>query len=255
MVSFGSPGFAVLCVTFLTSLVRSQSASDLYGTWSSKSNQVFTGPGFFDPTEELLIEPSLPGISYSFTEDGFFEEASYRVVGNARDHKCPTAVMTFQHGTYKIEANGTLVLTPFGVDGRQLVSEPCKDGGKSTYVRYNQVETFNGFTVQIDPYHGKYTLQLYQFDGAPLQPLYLAYRPPQMLPTTTLNPTEAESPQVTDSSGNKFRKRSLRELVRRGLENKYKTNAVKKNILFDEALCWKIGASLIGLGSLIFFLV
>ena len=35
-------------------------------------------------------------------------------------------------------------------------------------------------------------LNLFQFDGAPQNPLWLAYSPtPQMLPTITLNPTEA----------------------------------------------------------------
>ena len=48
-------------------------SNSIYGTWSSKSNQVFTGPGFYDPVDELLIEPSLPGLSYSFTEDGWYE--------------------------------------------------------------------------------------------------------------------------------------------------------------------------------------
>ncbi|KAK7682999.1 hypothetical protein QCA50_014032 [Cerrena zonata] len=33
---------------------------ELVGTWSSKSNTVFTGPGFYDPVDELIIEPDLP---------------------------------------------------------------------------------------------------------------------------------------------------------------------------------------------------
>src|SRR5689334_16118379 len=34
-------------------------------------------------------------------------------------------------------------------------------------------------------------LDLYQFDGTPMNPLFLAYSPPQMLPTITMNPTKA----------------------------------------------------------------
>lgn len=34
-------------------------------------------------------------------------------------------------------------------------------------------------------------LDLYMFDGTPMNPLFLAYSPPQMLPTITMNPTEA----------------------------------------------------------------
>lgn len=85
-------------------------SNSIYGTWSSKSNQVFTGPGFYDPVDELLIEPSLPGLSYSFTEDGWYEEATYQVSGNPRNPTCPMASLIYQHGTYNISENGTLVL-------------------------------------------------------------------------------------------------------------------------------------------------
>ena len=39
-----------------------------------------------------------------------------------------------------------------------------------------------------DGYTGKTRLNLFKKDGSPLMPLYLAYSPPQMLPTSTLNP-------------------------------------------------------------------
>jgi hypothetical protein len=32
-------------------------------------------------------------------------------------------------------------------------------------------------------------LDLYQFDGTPMNPMFLAFSPPQMLPTVTMNPT------------------------------------------------------------------
>lgn len=38
--------------------------------------------GFYDPIKDRLIEPSHTGISYSFTEDGYFEEAQYRAIAN-----------------------------------------------------------------------------------------------------------------------------------------------------------------------------
>ncbi|CAI4035671.1 hypothetical protein SMKI_13G3220 [Saccharomyces mikatae IFO 1815] len=226
-------------------------SNSLYGTWSSKSNQVFTGPGFYDPVDELLIEPSLPGLSYSFTEDGWYEEATYQVSGNPRDPTCPKASLIYQHGTYNISENGTLTLNPIEVDGRQLFSDPCTDQGVSTYSRYNQTEIFKEYNVGIDPYHGIYTLQLYQFDGTPMQPLYLAYRPPMMLPTETLNPTSS-AVSTDDASSNK--KRSLRSLVRRSLENRHKTNAVKRestSFLTSNAI-WYISAGMLGVGSLLF---
>lgn len=45
------------------------------------------------------------------------------------------------------------------------------------------------YALSIDKFHNVPRLDLFQFDGSPQQPLYLAYSPPQMLPTTTLNPT------------------------------------------------------------------
>ncbi|KAL3233510.1 Protein ROT1 [Nakaseomyces bracarensis] len=233
-------------------------ASELVGTWSSKSNQVFTGPGFYDPIDELLIEPALPGISYSFTEDGWFEEATYQVSGNPRDPTCPKASLIFQHGTYELLDNGTLILNPIEVDGRQLFSDPCSDNGISTYTRYNQTETFKSWEMGVDPYHGIYRLQLYQFDGSPLPPLYLAYKPPMMLPTETLNPTDSSNAKATASSDDtsknvNLKKRSVREHVRRSLENRYKTNAVKQtNSVLNSNFFWYVSAALVGTGSIIF---
>ncbi|GMM31575.1 Rot1 protein [Martiniozyma asiatica (nom. inval.)] len=220
------------------------SDSSIVGTWSSKSNSVFTGPEFYDPVDELLIEPSLPGISYSFTSDGFFEEALYQVTPNPKNHSCATAVLIYQHGTYEQLDNGTLILTPFEIDGRQLLSQPCDDNGISTYTRYHQAEVFKGANVYVDPYHGRWRLDLIKSTGAYMQPLYLAYRPPQMLPTSTMNP-------VATGDGSTLKKRSLTEKVKRGLQNKYKTNAVKKSI--DHEFWWWVSASMMGVGGVMFF--
>ena len=55
---------------------------NLVGTWTTKSRKVFTGPGIYDPIKDKFIEPALPGISYSFTKDGFYEEVYYRAIEN-----------------------------------------------------------------------------------------------------------------------------------------------------------------------------
>lgn len=220
----------------------------IVGTWSSKSNTVFTGPGFYDPIDELLIEPALPGISYSFTEDGYFEEAIYQVTSNAKNHSCPAAALIYQHGSYEILSNGSLVLTPISVDGRQLLSEPCEDGGVSTYSRYEQTELFAEYAVVLDAYHGQYRLNLYEWDGTPVQPLYIAYKPPMMLPTITLNPTTStdNQPTVTGNS-----KRSLRNIIKRSFENKERTNAVRKSSLNVDFWWWS-SVGLISLGSVFY---
>ena len=107
-----------------------------------------------------MIEPPLTGISYSFTDDGFFEEAYYRAISNrplilvwnitwmmltygltAQEPACPKGIMQFQHGTFSKAANGSLTLTPFAVDGRQLLSDPCSYSN-AIYTRYNQTEVF-----------------------------------------------------------------------------------------------------------------
>lgn len=49
--------------------------------------------------------------------------------------------MQFQHGKYQESDNGSLVLTPFGVDGRQLISDPC-NSATAVYTRYIQQELF-----------------------------------------------------------------------------------------------------------------
>lgn len=118
--------------------------------------------------------------------------------------------MQWQHGAYTMFQNGSLLLDPIAVDGRQLVSDPCKlDIGM--YSRYNQSELFKvlppyyisdipltpiqSYAVSTDPYHNVRRLDLKAFDGAPLQPMYIAYNPPEMLPSKTLNPLTTEAPK------------------------------------------------------------
>lgn len=206
----------------------SENVQDLAGTWTSKSNSVFTGPGFYDPHDELLIEPDLPGISYSFTKDGFYEEALYRITSNPQNHSCATASITFQHGKYNLLTNGSIILTPVKEDGRQLFSEPCGENkDKSLYIKYFQPTWFKSFEIFLSDYHGRYVLQLNRFDGSKMQPLYLAYSPPLMLPTVPFT--------------KKFLKKntpSLSEKTKRSFENLFKTNAIKNNKKTQSDTLW-----------------
>jgi hypothetical protein len=45
------------------------------------------------------------------------------------------------------------------------------------------------YQVYTDPYTKLLRLDLYKFDGSPMNPMFQAYNPPQMLPTVTMNPT------------------------------------------------------------------
>ncbi|CAO2652747.1 Nn.00g021580.m01.CDS01 [Neocucurbitaria sp. VM-36] len=165
---------------------------DIVGTWNSKANSTMTGPGFYDPVNEKFTEPKHPGISYSFSADGNYEEAYYRAVANPQEPKCPKGIIQWQHGKFEKSANGSLKLHPIRVDGRQLYSDPCSFKS-AIYTRYNASETFQRYEVITDPYHNIPRLNLYKFDGSPLMPLYLAMSPPTMLPTTTLNPLTTQT--------------------------------------------------------------
>ncbi|MCJ1335587.1 Reversal of tor2 lethality [Bachmanniomyces sp. S44760] len=184
----------LLTGSVLISLATGQNNPDpqLTGTWSSKSRKVLTGPGFYDPVNDKMFEPELTGISYSFTDDGHYEEAYYRAISNPAQPQCPQGIMQWQHGEYTKNANGSLSLTPLSVDGRQLLSNPCAYSN-SIYTRYNQSELFAKFQVYTDPYHNVPRLDLFNFDGSPVNPMYLINKPPQMLPTQTLNPTASSS--------------------------------------------------------------
>ncbi|KAF1980505.1 hypothetical protein BU23DRAFT_548649 [Bimuria novae-zelandiae CBS 107.79] len=180
--------FSVAALLVGASFAAAQASfTDLVGTWSSKSNSTFTGPGFYDPVNEKFTEPKHTGISYSFSQDGHFEESYYRAIANPTRPNCPKGIMQWQHGSFKKLDNGSLLLEPIKVDGRQLYSDPCTYGN-AIYTRYNTTELFKGYEVLKDGYTGKQRLNLYKYDGSPLMPLYMAYTPPQMLPTTTLNP-------------------------------------------------------------------
>ncbi|EDK43179.1 conserved hypothetical protein [Lodderomyces elongisporus NRRL YB-4239] len=251
--------FLILIFALATFVAADPLMEELEGTWTSKSNTVFTGPGFYDPVEELLIEPDLPGISYSFTKDGHYEEALYRVVSNPKNHSCPVASVTYQHGTYEIASNGSVMLTPIAVDGRQLLSDPCNqdDPNVSTYSRYVQSTYFKTYQKYVDPYHGRWTLQIYQFDGSKMQPLYLAYKPPLMLPTYALNPTDAASEtdsELNDDDSSKSNSKSRRSRIKRSLENQYRTNAIRQT--HDESMdkYWWFSVACLGLGSAYMFL-
>ncbi|KAG8214836.1 chaperone for protein-folding within the ER, fungal-domain-containing protein [Butyriboletus roseoflavus] len=175
----------------------------LYGTWSSGSQNVITGPSFAQPANESFTYPPTTGMSYSFTSDGYYEIARYRMTGNGdrpfsflawtvyslrplapgTQPNCITGVMNWCHGTYDLVSNGSIVLHPFG-DGYQQIQDPCAP--VSNFIEnYNDTELYVMWMIYQDAVRG-YTLQLYQFDGTPLPPLWLVSTQPNMLPTQAL---------------------------------------------------------------------
>lgn len=80
----------------------------------------------------------------------------------------------------------------------------------SLFIRYYQPEYFQQYSVYTDPFHNIPRLDLYEFDGTPMQPMYLVYSPPQMLPTSALNPITSTTASPTSKAK---AKRGLDETV------------------------------------------
>jgi len=202
--------FALACTSSRFTAVRAQdpdlgpdhNVTSLLGTWSSGSGAVRTGVGFANPVNFTFTYPNTTGISYAFTVDvlsdgsaGYFEEAMYRFTGNGTQPTCIVGVVQWQHGTYTINANGSITLNPFAADGRQQVQDMCA-AHSNVISQFNQTTLYEGWNIVNDPTHGV-KLQMYQFNGAPLSPLYLISQTPSMLPTTTLtNTTQGQEQAV-----------------------------------------------------------
>ncbi|KAG9308512.1 chaperone for protein-folding within the ER, fungal-domain-containing protein [Chiua virens] len=170
----------------------------IIGTWSSGSQNVVTGPGFAQPANESFIYPPTTGISYSFSSDGYYEVARYRMTGNGTLPNCITGVMNWCHGTYDLVSNGSIILTPFG-DGYQQIQDPCAP--VSNFIEsYNDTELYQLWNIYTDVTRG-YTLQMYQWDGSPLPPMWQLTASPEMLPTQLLrNVSTASSSSSTKNS-------------------------------------------------------
>ncbi|KAE9390112.1 hypothetical protein BT96DRAFT_757839, partial [Gymnopus androsaceus JB14] len=105
----------------------------------------------------------------------WYEIARYRFTSNGSQPACTTAVMNWVHGTYAIQSNGSIVLTPNG-DGYQQIQDPC--AAVSNFIQdYNNTELIPNFWYAYDPTLGS-ALQLYSFDGTPLAPVYVASKTP-----------------------------------------------------------------------------
>lgn len=142
---------------------------------------------FYNPINTTFTVPQSSGISYSFTDDGYWEEALYIYVTNPSKPECVSAQLIWQHGTYEIAANDSLILTAFNGDGRQQVSDRCAENS-DTSSYYYQSELMNGWYITRDTHYGEsaYFLQMYAYDGTLKPGMWQTYNPPEMLPTEKL---------------------------------------------------------------------
>lgn len=184
--------------------------------------------------------------------------------------------MQFQHGTVVMNPDLSLAMTPFAVDGRQLQSDPCASN-KATYTRYNQSETMavrpsvpltdeiskeeykqlilwkQKWQVYIDPYTKMTRLDLFKFDGSPMNPMFLAYSPPVMLPTQTMNPT----PTATAAGATGKAKRGLGGMEQEPLNKDSYIHEPEKLPLMhriDLNLVWWTGIAMIVFGGTAYLL-
>jgi hypothetical protein len=165
-------------------------ATGLTGTWSSGAKNVMTGAGFANPHNMSFTYPLTTGISYSFTGDGYYEISRYRFTSNGSHPTCITGVVVWVHGTYTLNPNGSITMTPFG-DGYQQVQDPC--AAVSNFIEtYNDTELYQSWRIFLDPVTG-YHLHLFQFDGSPLNPQFLVSTTPNMLPTQLLRNVTANT--------------------------------------------------------------
>jgi len=95
-----------------------------------------------------------------------------------------------------------------------------------------------------DPYHGIPRLDLFQFNGAPLPPMYLVFNPPQMVPTTTLHPLASEdaSPKLMSR---KVKRRSEQTLLAKVVE--------EQSVWLDRDLWLWFGLGMTGVGSVLYY--
>ncbi|KAI0049460.1 hypothetical protein FA95DRAFT_1463448, partial [Auriscalpium vulgare] len=158
-------------------------ATPISGTWSSGSKAVVTGAGFANPANMSFIYAKTTGVSYSFTDDGYYEIARYRFNGNGSQPNCITGVISWAHGEYTLQANGSITMIPFG-DGYQQVQDPC--AAESNFIEpYNSTELYVSWQIFLDPTDGP-KLHLFGFDGTPVAPQFQVSQTPNMLPTQAL---------------------------------------------------------------------
>lgn len=109
------------------------------------------------------------------------------------------------------------------------------------------------YDVLVNPYDKANRLNLYGWDGAPMNPMYLAYKPPQMLPTQTLNPTSgAATGTASQPSSTSKSKRDLQ-----GDDDGLVQEALKRNVMRKDSTnanqLWWLGVGMTALGSVGYF--
>ena len=167
-------------------------------------------------------------------------------------------MMQWQHGVYALPGNGSILLQPFEPDGRQLMSSPCSYD-QAVYTRYYQPELILQYEALLDTYHNVQRLNLFQFDGSPMNPMFLVYNPPEMLPTEVLNPTPT-STGAAATGKSRVMKRDEPDVQERttGMKHNNKQQRLhqpviqKPSQLLNADRWWWVGVGLTGVGTVMY---
>ncbi|CAE6434465.1 unnamed protein product [Rhizoctonia solani] len=95
----------------------------------------------------------------------------------------------YQHGTYQLNSDGSMTLTPFEQDGRYELRDPC--GALNKTLPYAHTAHIESWSIAVDPVVGP-VLHLVR-PHVPVQILTQAYDPPNMLPTRPLTQVIVQS--------------------------------------------------------------
>ena len=103
----------------------------------------------------------------------------------------------------------------------------------------------------MDPYHNIKRLNLYKFNGSPQIPLFLAYNPPQLLPTQTLNPTTTATGKP-HSTGKSRVKRDIEDSSGEILESFNKKAIIPPSGPSRADRWWWLGVGLTAVGTILY---
>ena len=116
-------------------------------------------------------------------------------------------------------------------------------------------QSIQSYELLTDSYSKAPRLNLFAFDGAPLNPMYQVYKPPTMLPTQTLNPTTAAATRgatATASTTGKV-KRSLFEEDGDFGAPLNRNVLIKRKEPVNADKWWWIGAGMTAIGGVGYF--
>jgi hypothetical protein len=154
------------------------------------------------------------------------------------DPTCITGVIGWSHGKYQLNPNGSMTLFPFP-DGFQQIQDPC--AAVSNFIEDYRIteELYVMWQIFMDQTAGL-KLHLFQYDGAPLSPMFQISTQPNMLPTQQLR-------NISDPNGNSNTDPNASNVQRRGLP----TSGAHSSRRTDNAIMTGISALIVAaLGSL-----